>query len=224
VVPEPGRDEQLLAWRRGEERLYPVVLVKPELYEQYVRLVRELADELAGARSEDALLAAYREGAGSAADAASRLELPARGELDLGLARDAAYCFRHRELVGELERAEANRRVERARAAGEEWVTVFEQASSELRPPHRLVEMHVRSGRAIHSFVEQSPDTGRPVFGVEVIRLDPMTGDWMPDVDAEGRVELPDPDEWRERIEELRRRGARPTEEEGDGQGSAQGH
>jgi hypothetical protein len=215
-LPERRRDRLLLAWRRGEERLYPVVLVRPELYEQYVLLVRALADELAEAHSEDALLAAYEAGTGSAEHAASRLDLPDRTEMDLGLARDAAYCLRHRELVGELQRAEANRRVERARAAGDEWVTVFEEASSELRPPYRLVEMHVRSGRAIHSFVEQSPDTGGPVFGVEVIRLDPVTGDWMPDVEPVASERLHDPERWRERIEALRRSGARPPEPAGE--------
>ncbi len=204
-----GRDEFLLAWRRGEERLYPVVMVRPELYERYVWLVRAIADELGEVRSEEALVSTYLERPRLAEDVATRLELPA-GELDLALARDAAFCLRHRDLVGELQRAEARRRVERARAGGREWVAVFEESSRGLQPPYRLVEMHVPSGRAIHSFVEQSPDTGRPVFGVEVIRLDPMTGDWIPDAEPEAREEFDDPEAWRARIEALRGADAVP--------------
>jgi hypothetical protein len=229
VAAEPRREELLLAWRRGEERLYPVVMVRPELYEDYIRLVRGMADDLSKFRTEQGLIDAYDAGAAAGPEIADRLGLEHRGELDFGLARDAAYCLQHCELVGQLQREEANRRVERAREAGEEWVTVFEQATGDLHPPHRLVEMHVRSGRAIHSYVEQSPDTGGAVFGVELIRLDPVTGDWMPDVEPEARELLDDPERWRERIEELRRSGARAPEQETreeikNGQGPAQGH
>jgi hypothetical protein len=215
LVEQRGREELVLAWRRGEERLYPVVMVRPELYEWYVRLVRAIADELGDVRSEDALVNAYRERSSLAEDVAVRLELPL-SELDLPLARDAAFCLRHRDLVGELQREEARRRVERAREAGEEWVVVFEQSLRGFQPPYRLVEMHVRSGRSIHSFVEQSADTARPVFGVEVIRLDPMSGDWMPDAEPEAREEFDDPDVWRARVDALRRADAVPeaTEKE----------
>jgi hypothetical protein len=187
-------------------------MVRPELYERYIVLVRAIADELRPVESEEELMKAYREQPRLADEVAERLELPAH-ELDLGLARDAAFCLRHRDLVGELQRDEARRRVARARVEGEEWVVVFEESRSGLHPPYRLVEMHVRSGRAIHSFVEQSADTGRPVFGVEVIRLDPMTGDWIPDAEPEAREELDDPEAWRARVEALRRVAAVPGSE-----------
>lgn len=204
-----SREQAVLAWRRGEERLYPVLMVRPELYQRYVRLVRSIADGLRSAASEEALLHAYATGDGSAEEAAVRIGLAPYSGLDLGLARDAAYCLRHRELLGELQRAEGQGRVERARAAGEEWVTVFEESSPGLGAVTRTVEMHVASGRAIHSFVEPSPDTGRAVFGIELIRLDPTTGDWLRDVEAVGRQELDDREAWRARIEVLRRTGAR---------------
>ncbi len=184
-------------------------MVRPELYERYILLVRAIADELGAVRSEEDLLNAYLEQPSLADDVAARLELPAR-ELDLGMARDAAFCVRHRDLVGELQRDAARGRVARARADGEEWVVVFEESRRGLQPPYRLVEMHVRSGRSIHSFVEQSADTGLPVFGVEVIRLDPMTGDWIPDAEPEAREELDDPEAWRARVEALRRVAAVP--------------
>ena len=56
-----GREELVLAWRRGEERLYPVVMVRPELYERYIVLVRAIADELRPVESEEELMKAYRE-------------------------------------------------------------------------------------------------------------------------------------------------------------------
>lgn len=210
-MAQPGRDELVLAWRRGEERLYPVVMVQPEMYEQYVLLVRAIADELAEVGSEEALAHAYLERPDLAREVASHIDLPTFARMDVALARDAAYCLRHRELVGELQRSEAHSRVERARAGGQEWVAVFEESSHGLQPPYRLVEMHVPSGRAIHSFVEQSLNTGLPVFGVELIRLDPMTGDWIPDVEPTAREEFGDPKAWRERIDALRRANALPS-------------
>ncbi|HEV3497320.1 MAG TPA: hypothetical protein VHA34_13320, partial [Actinomycetes bacterium] len=43
-----GIPPQLLSdWKAAEERLYPVVMVRPDLYERSIRLVRVVADELA---------------------------------------------------------------------------------------------------------------------------------------------------------------------------------
>jgi len=43
-----GVPPQLLSdWRAAEERLYPVVMVRPDLYERAVRMVRVVTDELA---------------------------------------------------------------------------------------------------------------------------------------------------------------------------------
>jgi hypothetical protein len=228
-VAAGDRDDVLLAWRRGEERLYPVLMVRPELYERYVRLVRSIADDLGSVSSEEGLLHAYATGEGSAEEAALRIGLAPYAGLDLALARDAAFCLRHRELLGQLQRVEAHRRVERARAAGAEWVTVSEESSPSLPSPQRTVEMHVASGRAIHSFVELSPDTGRPTFGLELIRLDPMTGDWIREVDPVGREEVPDRTALRARVEALRRAVAqatdhKETEVERHGEGPTQGH
>lgn len=214
-MQQRGREEIIVAWRRGEERLYPVVMVRPELYERYIVLVRAIADELGAARSEAELASAYLERPEIADEVAARLDLRT-DELDLALTRDAAFCLRHRDLVGELQREEAHRRVARAREAGEEWVVAFEESRRGLQPPYRLVEMHVRSGRSIHSFVEQSADTGGPVFGVEVIRLDPMTGDWIPDAEPEAREEFDDAEAWRRRVDALRRAAAVPGS---DGEG-----
>src|ERR1700737_1165752 len=44
--PRTVPPELLAAWRTAEERLYPVVMVRPDLYQQVVGLVGHAADEL----------------------------------------------------------------------------------------------------------------------------------------------------------------------------------
>ena len=93
------RDDALRRWRLGEERLYPVATVRPDLYESVIGVVRALADHLARVPDLDALVVTFRtadrdvelEAAG-----VSRRDLPP--EIDLDLVRDAAYQMRSREL------------------------------------------------------------------------------------------------------------------------------
>ena len=95
------RDEIARRWRLGEERLYPVATVRPDLYEAVIGVVRALVDHLAAVPDLDALVVTYRtadrdDGAADAAGVARR-DLPP--EIDLDLVRDAAYQMRARELA-----------------------------------------------------------------------------------------------------------------------------
>jgi hypothetical protein len=45
---------------------------------------------------------------------------------------------------------------------------------------HRL-EMHVRSGRALHASTQVDPERPTPTFELEVVQLDPATGAWLVD-------------------------------------------
>ena len=54
------REEVERRWRLGEERLYPVATVRPDLYEVVIGLVRSLADHLQSVPDLDALVVTYR--------------------------------------------------------------------------------------------------------------------------------------------------------------------
>ncbi|HEY8200502.1 MAG TPA: hypothetical protein VII47_04030 [Actinomycetota bacterium] len=171
-------DEGLVRrWAEAEARLYPVVLVRPELYERSIRLVRALADELAATASA-AVLAERFEGAEDLARRiAGRLGIPTQ-DMDLGLVAGAAFAHRHREVLQEQHRDEALRRIREARERGDEWVVVYETGRP-TAPPYRRLEMRLTDGAGIHAFVELDPETGGPIWGMESIQLDAQTGDWV---------------------------------------------
>ena len=54
------RDDVLRRWRLGEERLYPVATVRPDLYEAVIGVVRALSDHLSTVPDIDALVVTFR--------------------------------------------------------------------------------------------------------------------------------------------------------------------
>ncbi|MEW6153692.1 MAG: hypothetical protein AB1673_06850 [Actinomycetota bacterium] len=106
VPPSPFSDpevpgEVLYRWFQAEERLYPVAMVMPERYQEAVRLVGRLAEQLrASCPDIPSLVTADAE----ARDAAQRLAShdPAMAEdLDLSLVAGAACSIRYRELAAQ---------------------------------------------------------------------------------------------------------------------------
>ena len=55
------REAAVEAWRRAEARIYPSVMVNAELYQQYIGVVRAVAEELNDVRTEDDLVAVQHE-------------------------------------------------------------------------------------------------------------------------------------------------------------------
>ena len=55
------RSAAVAAWRRAESRVYPTVMVNADLYQQYIGVVRAVADALGSVRTEDDLVAAWYE-------------------------------------------------------------------------------------------------------------------------------------------------------------------
>jgi hypothetical protein len=103
-VPGPFSDpevptELLTKWFRAEERLYPVAMVMPERYEEVVRLVGRVAEQLrASCPDLPSLVAAD----GEALETAQRLASfdPAMSDdIDLSLIAGAAFSIRYRELA-----------------------------------------------------------------------------------------------------------------------------
>jgi hypothetical protein len=67
----------------------------------------------------------------------------------------------------------------------------------------RMAERGAVAGLGVHVFVEPDPDSEGALYGVEVLRLDPRSGEIL----GEGeRVVLRDPAEWRRAIARARQR------------------
>jgi hypothetical protein len=165
------------AWRRAEAVVYPSVMVNAVLYEQYIRVVRAIVEELRDVHGEDDLVRTWQEQRGLGTETVRRL-LPSMAALmDVEAVRDAAFCQRHRETVREHAKEIARERLHEARRAGAQWVVLFEDVTP--FGSHRL-EMHVRSGRAIHASAQTEPGAGA-TYELEVVQLDPRDGAWLLD-------------------------------------------
>jgi hypothetical protein len=172
------REDAIAAWRRAEARVYPSVMVNAELYQQYIGVVRAVAEELRDVRTEDDLVVAWSERRDLVRAAVSRSAPPMLALMDQGAIRDAAFCHRHREITREQGKALAAERLERARREQAEWVVLFDDVTP--IGSHTL-EMHVASGRALHYASELPLDATRPKFTLEVVQLDPRDGAWLLD-------------------------------------------
>ncbi|HVH00699.1 MAG TPA: hypothetical protein VM844_08015 [Miltoncostaeaceae bacterium] len=200
------REEAERRWRLGEERLYPVATVRPDLYEAVIGIVRSLVDHLASVPDIDALVVTYRTSVRDTelADAGlTAADIPP--EVDRDLVRDAAYQVRARELRQRSAAERAETAIRRARAAGEPTVTIWSEGEQELWPPYRRVEMALASGRAVSVSTTMDPETMTPRFELEGLELDPETGAAAAAEPIAPRREFTDPDEWRAAASELRR-------------------
>ncbi len=206
-MPVLEREDAIAAWRRAEARVYPSVMVNAELYQQYIGVVRAVADELADVRTEDDLVLAWHERRDLVRAVVSRSAPPMLALMDQGSIRDAAFCHRHREITREQGKALAAERLERARRQGAEWVVLFDDVTP--LGSHRL-EMHVASGRALHAASELPLDATRPKFTLEVVHLDPRDGAWLLDKPPAMPEQTFDTrEEWTARIEQARSRFGR---------------
>lgn len=172
------RDHAIAAWRRAETRVYPSVMVNPAIYEQYLTVVRAVADELGDVRTEDQLVAAWHERSDIATAVIERGAPSMRSVMDVAAVRDAAFCHRHRQIGRQRAKEIARERLERARREQAEWVVLFEDVTP--LGSHRL-EMHVASGRAIHASSRVELERPAPIFELEVVQLDPRNGAWLLD-------------------------------------------
>jgi len=196
------RSDAIAAWRRAEARVYPSVMVNAALYQQYVATVRAVAEELADVRSEDDLVTAWAERRDIALEVVSRSAPTMRPLMDLEAVRDAAFCHRHRQITREQGKEIARARLEEARRTGAEWVVLFDDVTP---LGSQRLEMHVRTGRALHTSSRTELDSPIPSFELEVVQLDPATGAWLvdqPPLQPNGTYHSAD--EWEARIAQAR--------------------
>jgi hypothetical protein len=179
-----GAAELRHRWRLAEQRLYPMIMVAPEAYATYVRVVRSVADELGACSTQDQLVDAYADRSTIVHGALAAAGVSGSG-IDLDLAADAAFQLRSDEVEREQQRGELRRRIADMQGrAG--WVVVMETAlvSGQVFPPYRRLEMHLPEGTGLDATVELDLDTGHPLYAVEVVQLDPASGALL--ADAEG--------------------------------------
>src|SRR4051812_7172270 len=174
-----GTAEDVIAqWRRAEARVYPTVMVNATLYEQYVTTVRAVADELSDVRTDEDLVVAWHERRDIATEVVARTAPSMRSFMDLGAVRDAAFAHRHRQISRERGKEIARERLEQARRDQADWVVLFEDVTP---LGSQRLEMHVKTGRALHTSSRTELDSPIPKFEVEVVQLDPATGAWLVD-------------------------------------------
>lgn len=199
------RDDVLRRWRLGEERLYPVATVRPDLYQAVIGVVRALVDHLSTVPDLDALVVTFRTaGRDEELDAAGVSRMDLSPEIDLDLVRDAAYQARARQLEVRAASERTATAIRRARAAGAPTAVIWSEGDKELWPPYRRVEMSVATGNAVAVSTLMDPDTMMPRFALEALVLDAETGEALDEEPLSPRREFTDPDEWRAAAEALR--------------------
>jgi hypothetical protein len=197
------RDDAVTRWREAENRLYPVVTVRPELYEAAIGVVRSLADHLGGVPDQDALVTSYLASTASADLAAAEIERTAiPPELEIDVVRDAAYQIRARELTQRAQADGTALAIQRAKKSGDATAILWAHGVDELVPPYRHVEMSLATGFAVSISTEYDPDTLGPLYVLECFQLDPDTGASAETIAP--RQEFTDAEAWRSAAATLR--------------------
>jgi hypothetical protein len=162
----------LRSWDQAEAQLFPLVMARPDLYEQALRMVGALAARLRETCPDvPALLAEHERGAALAeGDGVPGL----RPELIAA----AACATRYRELVTARAAQRRLAALASAREQGLAWAVIEESGDEARAPyvPYQRVEAHVASGRAVIVSVEPDETLAGAVHRLDAGELDLGTG------------------------------------------------
>ena len=166
----------LRSWDQAEARLFPLVMARPEAYQQAVSLISELAGRLRETCPDLAsLIAAHQRGGDLAtSELAGGQDIGIRPELIAA----AACAMRCRELVASRAAQGRLAALARAREQGLTWVVVEENGSADRAPyvPYQRVEAEVSSGRGVVVSIEPDETLSRAVHRLDECRIDLVTG------------------------------------------------
>jgi hypothetical protein len=178
-APADGPDVPLTvlrSWDEAEARLFPLVMARPDVYQQAVSMISQLAARLRETCPDlPALIAAHGRGGELAAS-----ELP--GVQAAGIQPDllaaAACAMRYRELAAAQGAQRRLAALARAREQGLAWAVVDESGSADRAPyiPYQRVEAEVSSGRAVLVSIEPDETLSRAVHRLDECRIDLVTG------------------------------------------------
>jgi len=165
----------LRAWDAAEARLFPLVMARPDLYQQALsvieRLLGRLRDECPDLTS---LLAAHARGGDLVTDDLT----DSVAGIDPALVAAAACAMRYRQLLGSLAAGERLAALARAKADGLAWAVVAETGSPDRAPyiPYQRIEAEVATGRAVIVSIEPDETLSRAVHRVELGQVELATG------------------------------------------------
>lgn len=175
---EPQTAAAVAAWRRADERLYPVVMVDPRRYTRIVSVIRHVADRLDDCLTVEGLVEARQRGYEVVASSCAAVGVAVESLGDVEAVADAAFGLRHREVEAAQRRRHRIDAVAAARTSGATWVTVDESGSVDQpgMSPYQRVDMCLADGSAIRATVDVDPDSYAPAHALEQLWLDRETG------------------------------------------------
>ena len=171
----------LRSWDQAEAGLFPLVMARPDLYQQAIGLIQRLASHLRQTCPDvPALLAAHEQGARLADGEPAAADLA--GWAAAGIRPEhvaaAACAMRYRELLASLAARDRLAALARAREEGRSWAVVEETGSPERAPaiPYQRIEADVATGRAVIVSIEPDETLSQAVHRLDLARLDLASG------------------------------------------------
>lgn len=167
--PAPTAGAARARWRAAEDRLYPMALADPGMYQRGVAAIQAVVAELrVRAADVDALLAAE-----AAADEVVAVACPDGAPLPAELLVGAACGMRDRELAAERAQRRREAAVRAAEEAGAAWAVLEEPAEAAELASGRCVHLHLASGAILQATID--PWSGTEPFGLQVVTADGTT-------------------------------------------------
>ena len=195
-------------WAEGERRLYPLATVDADAYMEAVKLVRAVADGLAGASTLDELAERWDRRAELVTEAARASGTRLGAVVGEAEAAGAGFALRRRELLAERSERRRREAIAAARRAGQPWAVLHERGNpaTGLADPYQCMELHLATGLAVVSTVEPDPSTMTPNYVVSVAAAGDEDGQ-TPDIDPASfeDLETPDPEQFQRNRQEMRR-------------------
>lgn len=167
-------------WMEFERQLYPLAVSDSTGYQQSLLAIRALTDEMQNIASIEELVTSWPRAGEMLKSALSSRDLSAFS-LPQDQVAGAAFALRDREIKEQKVRQARQSRINAACQSGNAWVLLDENGNidSGLSDPYRCTEMHIASGLAIMSLVQPDQILGTAIFIVNIIKLDPVTGDLL---------------------------------------------
>jgi hypothetical protein len=176
---EPGGGEipraVLRSWDEAEARLFPMVMARPDIYQQSVSMIQELLRRLRETTPDlPSLLAAHQRGGDLVADLPDAADAGVRADLVAA----AACAMRYRELVASLAAQGRLAALALARDQGQSWAVAGETGSEDRAPfvPYQRIEAEAGTGRAVIVSIEPDETLSRAVYRLDQGQIDLATG------------------------------------------------
>jgi len=198
--------ETLLAeWRGSEAKLYPMVVVNPHQYETNLSLVRAMTDDLSEVSRVDDLVGEYERRLELLSASVDRLEVAAPSMDVAPLLIDAAFLNRYREIPGEHQETEAARRIAEA-GDGPAWVELGKAGDDgpAAATGFQHVEMRLPDGLGMYTYIDIDPASYMPLYGIDILQLEPTTGEQLDTSARPERRHFMDREEWLAAIAEVK--------------------